>query len=168
MALVGVSPLEESNISISYLQSFWSDLSECDHSSARTSFVLEQQWRLHKMKNVQTYEVVELDHASTAHHVLDEAVNEEKVLENVAKERHHNAEDADAILDTYQHDHLQEDTEERREMAISDIAHHVENYVETRLRAAKEKEVHAKEEEDRPLWTRLANLLATFVLQHWK
>jgi len=96
---------------------------------------------------VQTAQVVELDHASTAHHVLEEAVSEEKVLESVAKEMHHDAEDADAILETYERQHILEDLEERREMAISDIAHHIENYVESRLNAAKEKEVHAKEEE---------------------
>lgn len=108
---------------------------------------------------VQTQEVVELDHAAAAHQALEEAVNEEKALENAAKELHHDAEDADAILDTYESQNILEDLEERREMAISDIAHHVENYVETRLKAAREKERMAKgeEEEAKGAYERLLN-----------
>lgn len=95
-----------------------------------------------------TKEEVEAEHVAAAHDALKKAIKEEEALEAMASELDHDAFDADSILDTYEKDHLTEDREMRRELAVSDISHHVEDYVETRIREAKEAEALAKEEED--------------------
>ena len=93
-------------------------------------------------------EEVEEEHIAAAHEALKKAIKEEEALEAIAAEARHDADDADIILENYEHDHLMEDREKRRELTISDISHHVENYVQTRIREAKEAEALAKEEEE--------------------
>lgn len=95
-----------------------------------------------------TKEEVEAEHVAAAHDTLKKAMKEEQALEAMSAELQHDAFDADAILDTYEKNHLMEDREMRRELTVSDISHHVEDYVETRIREAKEAEALAKEEED--------------------
>jgi len=97
---------------------------------------------------VRAKEEVEEEHASTAHKAFEKAVDQEKVLESFAKEVQHDAEDADIILKTYEKEHYYEDREERREMAVADVAHHVDSYVESRLHEAREMELHARQEEE--------------------
>lgn len=94
-----------------------------------------------------TKEQVEEEHLAAAHEQLKMALKKEAALEAMAAEVQHDADDADIILDTYEKSRLMEDREKRRELAISDISHHVEDYVETRLREAKEAEALAAEEE---------------------
>lgn len=95
-----------------------------------------------------TKEEIEEEHIATAHEALMKAIKEEKALEAMALEVAHDAEDSDMILDAFERNHLMEDREKRRELAVSDISHHVEDYVETRIREAKEAEALAKEEEE--------------------
>lgn len=95
-----------------------------------------------------TKEEVEEEHIAAAHEQLKNAIKKEAALESMAAEVEHDADDADVVLDTYEKDHLMEDREKRRELAVSDISHHVEDYVETRIREAKEAEMLAKEEEE--------------------
>ena len=97
---------------------------------------------------VHTREEVEEEHASEAHRALEKAAEREKALEAAAKEVHHDAEDADDILETYERGMYPEDREERREMAVADVAHNVENYVASRLEETREAEQRAKEEEE--------------------
>ena len=94
-----------------------------------------------------TKEIVEEEHANAAHEALKNAISQEEKLEAMAKEAHHDADDADQILGNYDKGQFLEDKEKRREMAVADISHHVEDYVETRLHQAKEAEEHAREEE---------------------
>ena len=94
-----------------------------------------------------TKEIIEEEHAISAHEALKKALSQEQALGEFAKEAHHDAEDADQILNNYETAHLLEDVEERREMAVADISHHVEDYVEERLHQAKEAEKLAREEE---------------------
>jgi len=93
-------------------------------------------------------EEVEEEHITAAHEALKNAMKQEEALEAMAAEVHRDADDADVILDSYENNHLQEDREKRRELTVSDISHHVEDYVKSRIREAKQAEALAKEEED--------------------
>lgn len=102
---------------------------------------------------VKTGEAAEEEHAAHAHQAFEKAVKQEKVLEEFAQEAKHDAEDADRILNVYERNNLPEDFEERREMAVADIAHHVDSYVEERHRQAHNDEVAAAKEEEEALRT---------------
>ena len=95
-----------------------------------------------------TKEEVEAEHIAAAHEALKRAIKKEKALEALAAEAHHDADDADVILNGYDVNHLMEDREKRRELAVSDISHHVEDYVETRIREAREAEALARQEKE--------------------
>ena len=95
-----------------------------------------------------TKEQVEEEHIAAAHKQLTIALQKEAALEAMAAEVQHDADDANVILDSYEKDHLMEDREKRRELTVSDISHHVEDYVETRIRDAKEAEMLAAGEEE--------------------
>ena len=95
-----------------------------------------------------TKELIEEEHVHSAHDKLKNALSVEDALEANQREAHHDAEDADGILNTYDRAKWPEDREKRREMAVADISHHVEDYIEERLHQAKETEARAREEED--------------------
>ena len=103
--------------------------------------------------HVKMMETEEEKHAAQAHAAFEKAVQQEKVLEEYASEAEHDADDADAILSTYRKNDYPEDLEERREMAVADLAHHVDNYVEERLRQAFNDEFGASQEEQEALKT---------------
>lgn len=98
---------------------------------------------------VQSAEVDECHHITKAQKQLKQAADLERDLELAAQEIHVEASDADAILETYQSNIPFEDRndEYHRELAASDIAHRVENYVESRLEAARKAEEAAKQDE---------------------
>ena len=93
-------------------------------------------------------EHVEEDHVHSAHEALEKALLLEEELKSVINEVHHDADYADAVVGNYQVTGAPEDTEERREMAVSELSHHIENYAEERLHEAHEAELKAKDEED--------------------
>jgi hypothetical protein len=96
---------------------------------------------------VRTAESDEMDHARKAHRRLEKAAQLEHSLEKAEREIHHEAVDADSIIETYEKENILEDREKRREIAVSEIAHHVENYVESRLAELRKVEENAKQEE---------------------
>ena len=77
----------------------------------------------------QAKERVEKEHARKAHSELEKALSEESKLAGFVSEAHHDAEDADQIIHTFEDMEIGEDLEKRREMAVSDISHHLEDYV---------------------------------------
>ena len=97
---------------------------------------------------VQTKEEIEKERASSAHEKLEDVLRHEQKLEADAKEAHHDAVFADEVIETYESGEFGEDRELRREEAVADISHHVEDYVKARLSEAKDAELRAKEEED--------------------
>jgi hypothetical protein len=100
------------------------------------------------LEAVETAETDDFNHVMQAHKRWEKAEEIERALEKAAHEVHVEAVDADGILDTYQKEHYLEDREMRRETAVSDIAHRVENYVESRLAEVRAVEQAAKREED--------------------
>lgn len=51
-------------------------------------------------------------------------------------------------METFEQLKIGEDREKRRELAVSEISHQIENYVASRLQSAKEKEMLAKMQEE--------------------
>lgn len=92
-------------------------------------------------------EEVEKEHASFAHEKLKKALDQEDALDAALQEAHHDAEDADSILDNYATGTLAEDREKRRELTVSEVSHRIENYAKSRLLEAREAEFLAKTEE---------------------
>lgn len=97
---------------------------------------------------VHTKEEVEKEHIAQAHDKVERAVDKEKHLEELYREVHHDADDADGILFNYDLAEAGEDTEKRREEAVSDISHTLESAIETKMEAALKEELSAREEEE--------------------
>jgi len=93
-------------------------------------------------------EHVEEDHVASAHKALEKAMKLEDDLKKYINEAHHDADYADVVVGNYKTLNLGEDKELRRELVVSELSHHIENYAEERLHEAREAELHAKEEED--------------------
>ena len=72
----------------------------------------------------------------------------EEDLKEYINEAHQDASYSDIVVGNYKTLNLGEDKELRRELAVSELSHHIENYAEERLHEAREAELHAKEEED--------------------
>jgi anaerobic ribonucleoside-triphosphate reductase len=100
------------------------------------------------LEAVEMAETDDFTHAMQAHKKWEKAEEMERALEKAAHEVHVEAVDADGILDAYKSFQFKEDREMRREMAVSDIAHRVETYVESRLAQVRAVEEAAKKEED--------------------
>jgi hypothetical protein len=100
------------------------------------------------LEAVERAETDDFNHAMEAHKQWEKAEEIERALEKAAHEVHVEAVDADGILDAYKNFQFKEDREMRREMAVSDIAHRVESYVESRLAEVRAVELAAKREED--------------------
>jgi len=97
---------------------------------------------------VHTKEEIEVEHEKHAHHILEKAIEEEDHLRDLAMEAHHDAEDAEAIITNYRTGAYGEDFEMRRELTVKEISNRIEDYVQTRLRIAREKEERARKEEE--------------------
>lgn len=93
-------------------------------------------------------EHAEEEHATSAHKALEKAMSLERDLKAIMNEVHHDADYADAVVGNYKTLDLSEDKEFRRELAVSELSHHIENYAEERLHEAMEAERKAKDEED--------------------
>ena len=93
-------------------------------------------------------EEIEEEHVEAAHKEYEKVLREEDALKNIFDEAAHDAEDADQILEWQNKMEIGEDAERRREIAVSEVSHSVENYVESRFLRAKEEERRAKEQED--------------------
>ena len=98
------------------------------------------------MDYVHAEEEVEEEHFARTRKALERVLKTEKTLEEKVNVAHHDAEEADSILGSY--DKLAEDREKRRELAVSDLAHHVEIYAKERLHQANNEEKQLHEEED--------------------
>jgi hypothetical protein len=96
---------------------------------------------------VHTKEEVEDEHVASVQDALRRVLKIEDVWGGVANLAHHDAEDADGILHTYATELFGEDREKRRELAVTDLAHHMEDYAGERLHQAEEEELHIREEE---------------------
>jgi len=97
---------------------------------------------------VHTKEEVEEEHVEAAHEVITKVSEQEKALENAAHIAHHDADDAEEILNHYEELSIGEDFDKRREEAVADLAHNVEDYAESRLDAAHQAELKAREQEE--------------------
>lgn len=97
----------------------------------------------------ETQEQIEEAHIEAAHKEYEKVLFEEDALKRVFDAAAHDAENADSILESLEKLEAAEDFEKRREIAVSKVAHNVENYVESRFRSAKEEELHAREEEEK-------------------
>ena len=93
-------------------------------------------------------EHVEEEHVHSAHETLEQAQKLEDDLKSIINEAHHDADYADAVVGNYKVIGASEDIEERRELAVSELSHHIENYAEERLHEAHLAELKAKDEED--------------------
>lgn len=98
------------------------------------------------MDYVHTEEEVEEEHFARTRKALERVLKTEKTLEENANVAHHDADEADSILEKYTE--LGEDRQKRRELAVSDLAHHVESYASERLHQAGHEEKQLHEEED--------------------
>ena len=103
-------------------------------------------------------EHVEEEHVHSAHEALEKAQKLEDDLKSIIHEAHHDADYADAVAGNYKVVGAPEDVEERRELAVSELSHHIENYAEERLHEARDAELKAKDEEDEA--KRSLNMLA--------
>ena len=93
---------------------------------------------------VQTKEQAEGERIDQAHALLESALRQEGILEDAVDEAHNDALDAhEEMLKRVS----SEDKEMRREMAVIDISHGVEDYATERLHEAQDMEAKAKEEE---------------------
>lgn len=99
------------------------------------------------IEHVHTKEEVEEEHVASVQKAIRRVLEIENVWGNVADLAHHDAEDADGLLHTYATDLFGEDEEERRELAVTDLAHHMEDYASERLHQAEEEELQIREEE---------------------
>jgi len=109
------------------------------------------------MDQVQTQEEVEMEHASAAYSAVEQALKKERKLETLLKEVHHDAEDADGILDNYASAEIGEDLEKRREESVSELSHSLEEKIQSKWKAAKEEELLAREMEE-DAWDSLEQL----------
>lgn len=89
---------------------------------------------------VQTRERVEKERALHAHEILQDSLNEERALRSAYADVHQDAVDADDTLESYYTKHLGEPFDEKRELAISEVSHQVESYVESRLTQVQDRE----------------------------
>ena len=103
-------------------------------------------------------EHVEEEHVHIAHEALEKAQKLEDDLKSIINEAHHDADYADAVVGNYKVVGATEDIEERRELAVSELSHHIENYAEERLHEAHLAELEAKDEEEEA--TRSLQMLA--------
>ena len=100
----------------------------------------------------------------SAHEALERAQKLEDDLKSIIDEAHHDADYADAVVGNYKVIGAPEDIEERRELAVAELSHHIENYAEERLHEAHVAELRAKDEEDEAvqrggLWAAMSNML---------
>lgn len=100
------------------------------------------------IEHVHAKEEVEEEHVMSVHGALERVLKKEQAIESMEQLAIHDAQDADSILQTYQALDAGEDVEKRRELAVADLAHHVEDYAEERLHQLQEEEEHIREEED--------------------
>jgi hypothetical protein len=100
------------------------------------------------IEHVHTKEEVQEEHVISLHKTLKKVLDTEQLLEAAVFGAHHAAEDADAIVHTYEAGGLGEDREKRRELTLADLAHHIEDYADERLHEVKDKELHVREEEE--------------------
>lgn len=99
------------------------------------------------LEQVHTQEKVEEEHVHSVHQALMNVMTKEQSLDVVSRVAQHDAMDADCILQNYKDD-IPEDTEKRRELAVSDLAHNVEGYAQERLHYLEEEEQSMREEEE--------------------
>lgn len=120
------------------------------------SYALAEEMLELALDAVQAAEVDEFHHIARAHHALKKAVNIERDLEHAAHEVHLEVSDADKILESYTNHNennidnlIPDDADYRNELMLtSDVGHRVEDYVTSRLHAARAAELEAKQEED--------------------
>ena len=103
-------------------------------------------------------EHVEEDHMKSAHDALEQAQKLEDDLKSIIDEAHHDADYADAVVGNYKVIGAPEDIAERRELAVAELSHNIENYAEERLHETHVAELRAKDEEDEA--KRSLNMLA--------
>jgi hypothetical protein len=99
------------------------------------------------IEHVHTKEEVEKEHVASVQEALRRVLEIEHGWGNVANLAHYDAVIGDGLLHTYATELFGEDSETRRELAITDLAHHMEDYAGERLHQAKEEELHIREEE---------------------
>ena len=94
--------------------------------------------------------VEEWEHALQAQTRLENAVEQEKIMEKASRQAHEEAQEADDMIKCFKPRYLSnlDEWELHRQVTASDIAHRVENYVEARLQEARLVERQAKREEE--------------------
>ena len=102
------------------------------------------------LKTVRMETVDEWEHAIQAQTRLEKAVDQEKELEKASQLAHQEAQEADDMVKSFEPRYLSnlDEWELHRQVTASDVAHRVENYVESRLQEARSVESEAKKEED--------------------
>jgi len=92
-------------------------------------------------------EGVKEDQVRMVHAALERALDREATLARASKVVQHDVDDAEDVLRNYESLVAGEDFEKRRELAVADIAHNVESYLEERIHQVHEDEMHLKDEE---------------------
>jgi hypothetical protein len=96
-------------------------------------------------------ERAEEGHIRSAHEAVEKAQQLEEHLASSINEARHDTTYADAVVESYRVTKASEDTKERRNLAVSELSHHIKNYMyaEQQLHEAHVAELKAREEEDK-------------------
>ena len=129
----------------------------CSERIQNAGYELTQELLETALDQVRTQEEVAMEHASAAYTAAQTAVAREQELVHKWQEVHHDAADADEILEHYAQADWGEDLEQRREEAVSEMAHSMEETIQAKLQTAKQEELRAREEEEEA-WHNLEQL----------